>query len=649
MANQRRRRMQLPTILSRDLLNLALVLAFLHLDPDAYLGISRNENHQSLLNYQNIQPNMYSNKILDDLSALGHFTNPVAANQFNFDQPFEISAYILNAETTFQDTSAVNIHNNQSQSFSTNEHNSNETNDEGTEQNNIIDDGGQGAPNAVINDNNDIDSGVSDVDSGHQSSGEDFEDNLSSFQPSESSASPAQLGELDDAQDWILRSEIKIEETEVPPLHPLLNNFDVLFDVDESSNIFRDLDDIIGTPNAIPDTTQAELNDIEFAPDEEDVENQLMHIDDQLIRLDENIEDITDHLDEQLLNTATVENDALLSAEEENLLFSSMPEVMDLDQNWQLADPRDQEIEELIAAGLPSPLMPSPFMVAVDDEPKEYTGENPVLIKQEIKEEPIEGPEESQLYYGDEHHDLDWLEPYMSPVMSPSDSLASSNLPADLLGSEEEEEVTASHLLDHNYAMSPYDECFGASQNGLAASSLSQKTSHSSATNIDFEGGASSQFSASSSGAGLTASQRLSRDERKAKKLGLPFLVADIIDLPIDAFNELLTRHTMTEDQLMLCRDIRRRGKNKVAAQNCRKRKMDLISELEEQVISARSRKESLLAEREELYRLRDEWTHKLLNLETDVLRGLNRKVNDYSFDYSGASAVVTRLVKSKA
>jgi hypothetical protein len=385
---------------------------------------------------------------------------------------------------------------------------------------------------------------------------------------------------------------------------------------------------------------------MEFAPDEEDVENQLMHIDDQLIRLDENIEDITDHLDEQLLNTATVENDALLSAEEENLLFSSMPEVMDLDQNWQLAsDPRDQEIEELIAAGLPSPLMPSPFMVAVDDEPKEFTGENPVLVKQEIKEEPTEGQEESQLM--DENHDLDWLEPYMSPVMSPADSLASSILPSDLLSSEED---TSSHLLDHNYALSPYEECFGASQSGLAASSLSQKTSHSSAaTNLDFEGGASSQFSASSSGTGLTASQRLSRDERKAKKLGLPFLVTDIIDLPIDAFNELLTRHNLTEDQLMLCRDIRRRGKNKVAAQNCRKRKMDLISELEEQVNKARAQKESLLAEREELYRLRDEWTHKLLNLETEVLRGLNRKVNDYTFDYSGASAVVTRLVKSKA
>merc|ERR1719266_2512992 len=187
---------------------------------------------------------MYSNKILDDLSALGHFTNP--ANQFNFDQPQEISAYILNAETPFQDilsNSAVNINNNQSQQLSTN-HN-NETIATGEQQNNILEQG----PN-VLNDNND-DSGVSDVDSGHQSSGEDFEDNLSSFQPSEASASPAQLGELDDAQDWILRSEIKIEQTEIPVVTaPLPDNFDALFDTDESSNIFRDLDDIIGAPNA---------------------------------------------------------------------------------------------------------------------------------------------------------------------------------------------------------------------------------------------------------------------------------------------------------------------------------------------------------------------------------------------------------------
>ena len=38
----------------------------------------------------------------------------------------------------------------------------------------------------------------------------------------------------------------------------------------------------------------------------------------------------------------------------------------------------------------------------------------------------------------------------------------------------------------------------------------------------------------------------------------------DIIDLPMDEFNDLLSKHELTEEQLTLCREIRRRGKNKV-------------------------------------------------------------------------------------
>ena len=38
----------------------------------------------------------------------------------------------------------------------------------------------------------------------------------------------------------------------------------------------------------------------------------------------------------------------------------------------------------------------------------------------------------------------------------------------------------------------------------------------------------------------------------------------DIINLPMDEFNDLLSKHELTEEQLTLCRDIRRRGKNKV-------------------------------------------------------------------------------------
>lgn len=57
---------------------------------------------------------------------------------------------------------------------------------------------------------------------------------------------------------------------------------------------------------------------------------------------------------------------------------------------------------------------------------------------------------------------------------------------------------------------------------------------------------------------------RLSRDERVASELRIPFGVGDIINSPMDEFNDLLASHNLTEEQINLCRDIRRRGKNKV-------------------------------------------------------------------------------------
>lgn len=45
---------------------------------------------------------------------------------------------------------------------------------------------------------------------------------------------------------------------------------------------------------------------------------------------------------------------------------------------------------------------------------------------------------------------------------------------------------------------------------------------------------------------------------------GIPLEVQDIINLPMDEFNERLSKHDLSEAQLSLIRDIRRRGKNKV-------------------------------------------------------------------------------------
>lgn len=81
--------------------------------------------------------------------------------------------------------------------------------------------------------------------------------------------------------------------------------------------------------------------------------------------------------------------------------------------------------------------------------------------------------------------------------------------------------------------------------------------------------------------------------------MNVPIAVSDIINLPMDEFNERLSKYDLSEAQLSLIRDIRRRGKNKVAAQNCRKRKLDQIISLADEVKEMRDRKLRLVRERE--------------------------------------------------
>ncbi|XP_069791911.1 nuclear factor erythroid 2-related factor 2a isoform X2 [Narcine bancroftii] len=93
---------------------------------------------------------------------------------------------------------------------------------------------------------------------------------------------------------------------------------------------------------------------------------------------------------------------------------------------------------------------------------------------------------------------------------------------------------------------------------------------------------------------------RLTRDEQRAKALNVPFSVRKIINLPVDDFNEMVSKYQLSEAQLALIRDIRRRGKNKVAAQNCRKRKLENIVGLEHDLDQLKDEKEELLQEKGE-------------------------------------------------
>lgn len=83
---------------------------------------------------------------------------------------------------------------------------------------------------------------------------------------------------------------------------------------------------------------------------------------------------------------------------------------------------------------------------------------------------------------------------------------------------------------------------------------------------------------------------RISKDEKIAREAGINFSIDQIVGLPMDEFNDLLSRHELNEEQLNICRDIRRRGKNKVAAQNCRRRKIDQLEELKQRDEESRQR-----------------------------------------------------------
>lgn len=113
--------------------------------------------------------------------------------------------------------------------------------------------------------------------------------------------------------------------------------------------------------------------------------------------------------------------------------------------------------------------------------------------------------------------------------------------------------------------------------------------------------GHSSQYESHSSAASTSSSEESSvmgsgttRDERRAREANIPLTYCEIVNLSIEQFNEQLAKHSLTESQLTLIKDIRRRGKNKVAAQSCRKRKMEQIYELQHEVSQLVGKRRSL-------------------------------------------------------
>lgn len=101
----------------------------------------------------------------------------------------------------------------------------------------------------------------------------------------------------------------------------------------------------------------------------------------------------------------------------------------------------------------------------------------------------------------------------------------------------------------------------------------------------------------------------------QVQEVDLPFPVEQISSMTRRAFLQMLKREKLTPEQLEFVQDVRRRSKNRVAAQRCRKRKLDCIYWLEGDIKKLRSEKEKLLQDRNQLKLSLEDVRHNLSGL----------------------------------
>jgi len=136
---------------------------------------------------------------------------------------------------------------------------------------------------------------------------------------------------------------------------------------------------------------------------------------------------------------------------------------------------------------------------------------------------------------------------------------------------------------------------------------------------------------------GQKDSIRMGKDEKIAREAGIKFDVKqDIVNPPMDEFNDMLSKEDLSEEQLNICRDIRRRGKNKVAAQNCRKRKIEQIDELQQRLEESKRRQHRLQTDHEKLISAYSSEATKLTRLTDTVLHHHNKSPQHFLVQVAG-------------
>nr|XP_056714872.1 transcription regulator protein BACH1 [Euleptes europaea] len=130
----------------------------------------------------------------------------------------------------------------------------------------------------------------------------------------------------------------------------------------------------------------------------------------------------------------------------------------------------------------------------------------------------------------------------------------------------------------------------------------------------------------------------------------LPFDAQKIISLSRNDFQSCLKMHKLTPEQLDCIHDIRRRSKNRIAAQRCRKRKLDCIQNLESEIEKLQSEKESLLKEKDHILSTLSETKQNLTGLCHQVCKeaALSHEQIQILAKYSTSDCPLSFLIPEK-
>lgn len=145
-------------------------------------------------------------------------------------------------------------------------------------------------------------------------------------------------------------------------------------------------------------------------------------------------------------------------------------------------------------------------------------------------------------------------------------------------------------------------ECEGASQSGVSSLNSGEDGDSETETEGDSE----------------------SYTRERARQVELPFPVDWIVDLSRNEFQQLLKQQVFTREQLEFVHDMRRRSKNRLAAQRCRKRKLDCIYNLQCEINKLKTEREKLMVEKSHLSQLESKTRHSVSALCQKVCNEAN-------------------------